>query len=112
LNRIALVTGATGAIGRSRGNWRHDGHEVVLACRDEAKAQQAVAEIQRATGNPNVRYELVDVSRRASIQALVARWHGPLHILVNNAATAPRQRRETPDGIELHLPRTCWATSG
>jgi NAD(P)-dependent dehydrogenase (short-subunit alcohol dehydrogenase family) len=105
LNRIALVTGATGAIGKAiaRQLAAHDGHEVVLACRDEAKAQQAVAEIQRATGNPNVRYELVDVSRRASIQALVARWHGPLHILVNNAATAPRQRRETPEGIELQF---------
>jgi len=81
----------------------HDGYEVVLACRDEAKAQQAVAEIQRATGNPKVRYELVDISRRASIQALVARWRGPLHVLINNAAIAPRQRCETPEGIELQF---------
>jgi len=105
LNCIALVTGATGAIGKAiaRQLAAHDGYEVVLACRDEAKAQQAVAEIQRAAGNPNVRYELVDVSRRASIQALVARWRGPLHILINNAATAPRQRRETPEGIELQF---------
>ncbi len=80
-----------------------DGYEVVLACRDEARAQRAVTELQRATGNLSVHYELVDVSRRTSIQALVERWRGPLHILVNNAAISPRQRRETPEGIELQF---------
>ncbi len=105
MNRIALVTGATGAIGKSiaRQLAAHDGYEVVLVCRDEARAKQTVAEIQRTTGNPNVRYELVDVSCRASIQALVERWRGPLQVLINNAAIAPRQRRETPEGIELQF---------
>jgi NAD(P)-dependent dehydrogenase (short-subunit alcohol dehydrogenase family) len=77
--------------------------EVVLACRDEAKAEQAVSEIKRATGNPRVRYELVDVSRHASIEALVNRWRGPLHVLINNAATAPRQRQVSPEGIEVQF---------
>ncbi len=113
---IALVTGATGAIGKAiaRQLAAQDDNEVVLACRDEAKAQQAVAEIQRVTGNPDVRYEVVDVSRRASIQALAARWRGPLHVLVNNAASAPRKRCETPEGIELQFATNvlgyCWMT--
>jgi NAD(P)-dependent dehydrogenase (short-subunit alcohol dehydrogenase family) len=81
----------------------HNTFEVVLACRDEEKAGQAVAEIRRATGNPNVRYELVDVSRYTSIEALVRRWRGPLHILINNAAASPRQRQETPEGIEVQF---------
>ncbi len=105
MNRVVLVTGATGAIGKAiaRQLAAHDGQEVVLACRDEAKARQAVAEIQPATGNPNVRYELVDVSRHASIQALADRWPGPLHVLINNAAASPRQRQETADGIEVQF---------
>ena len=70
---------------------------------NEAKAEQAVAEIQRATGNPHVRYELVDVSRHASVEALVKRWRGPLHVLINNAAASPRQRQETPEGIEVQF---------
>ena len=100
-----MVTGATGAIGTAiaRQLAVHVDFEVVLAARDETKAQQAVAEIQHATGNPNVRYELVDVSRRASIEALVARWRGPLHVLINNAAASPRQRRVTPEGIEVQF---------
>ncbi len=79
------------------------GHEVVLVCRDEEKAEGAAREITRATGNPRVRFELADLSRHASIHALAERWRGPLHVLVNNAGTTPRRRQETPEGIELQF---------
>jgi len=103
--RVTLVTGATGAIGQAiaRQIAARPRFEVVLACRDEAKAERAVKEIVTATGNRNVRYELVDVSRRSSVESLAARWQGPLHVLVNNAAVTPRRRQETPEGIELQL---------
>ncbi|MBN1427289.1 MAG: SDR family NAD(P)-dependent oxidoreductase [Anaerolineae bacterium] len=101
---VALVTGATGAIGRAIARQlAGKGFEVVLVCRDQARAERAVQEIRQATGNEQVRYELVDVSRRAAIQALADRWPGPLHVLVNNAATTPRERQETPEGIELQF---------
>jgi NAD(P)-dependent dehydrogenase (short-subunit alcohol dehydrogenase family) len=45
----------------------------------------------------------VDVSSSSSVEALAARWQGPLHVLVNNAAVTPRRRQETPEGIELQL---------
>jgi NAD(P)-dependent dehydrogenase (short-subunit alcohol dehydrogenase family) len=105
MNQTVLITGATGAIGKAiaRRLAENEAVEVVLACWHEDKARQAVAEIQRATGNPHVRYELVDVSRRSSIRALADRWRGPLQILINNAAASPRQRQETPEGIELQF---------
>jgi NAD(P)-dependent dehydrogenase (short-subunit alcohol dehydrogenase family) len=105
MNQTVLITGATGAIGKAIALRlaEHEAFEVVLACRHEEKAKQAEAEIQRATGNPNVRYELVDISRQASVQALVDRWRGPLHLLINNAAASPRQRQETPEGIEVQF---------
>ncbi len=101
-HRITAVTGATGAIGEAiarqlAGNPRN---EVVLICRDEDKAARCVAQITRATGNPRVRYDLADLSRHSSIQALADRWPGPLHVLVNNAAVTPRRRECTPEGIE------------
>ena len=104
-NRVAVVTGATGAIGRAiaKGIAANLEYEVVLACRDEEKAERAVREIVQGTGNTKVRYELVDVSRKASIQALAQRWRGPLQVLVNNAAVTPRRRQETPEGIELQF---------
>lgn len=106
--QVVLITGATGAIGQAiaRQIAAKPGYEVVLVARNEAKAQQTVREIIRTTGNQQVRYEVVDVSRQASIQALVKRWQGSLHVLVNNAATTPRNRQETPEGIELQ-----WATN-
>ena len=86
--RVCLVTGATGAIGKSiaRQIAGRPDTEVVLACRDEKKAGQTVREIVETTGNPRVRFELVDVSRKASVHALAERWRGPLHVLVNDAA--------------------------
>ena len=103
--RVALVTGATGAIGQAitRQIAAHPDLKVVLACRDQAKAERVVGEIVTATGNPKVRYELVDVSRKASVHGLAARWRGPLHVLVNDAAVTPRRRQETPEGIELQF---------
>jgi NAD(P)-dependent dehydrogenase (short-subunit alcohol dehydrogenase family) len=104
-NQIVLVTGATGAIGQANARQiaAKPGYEVVLACRNEDKARQAVREIIQVTGNERVRYEIVDVSRRASIRGLVERWEGPLHGLVNNAAITPRTRQETPEGIEMQF---------
>jgi hypothetical protein len=86
--RVAVVTGATGAIGRAmaRRIAERPGFEVVLACRDGVRAELAGREIVRATGHSAVRFEPVDVSRRSSVEALAARWNGPLHVLVNNAA--------------------------
>ncbi len=104
-HRVAAVTGATGAIGKAiaLGIAARPGYEVVLLVRDEAKARLAVKDITRATGNPGVRYELVDVASQASVQALADRWNGSLHVLVNNAAVTPPSRQETPAGIELQF---------
>ncbi len=102
---VTLVTGATGAIGNAIATQlaAKQAFEVVLLCRDQGKAARAVAEIRSTTGNQRVRYELVDLSRHASIQALANRWRGPAHTLINNAAVTPRRRQETPEGIELQF---------
>jgi NAD(P)-dependent dehydrogenase (short-subunit alcohol dehydrogenase family) len=103
--RIAAVTGASGAIGMAiaRQLAAIPGHEVVLVCRNEDKAAGCVDAISRATGNPHLRYELADLARQASIQALAQRWKGPLDVLVNNAAIAPPVRMQTPEGIEMQF---------
>lgn len=103
--RVALVTGATGAIGKAiaQGIAAKCGYRVVLACRDETKAKQAAEDIIQTTGNRDVTYEIADLSRQSEVKALAGRWQGPLHVLVNNAAVAPPRRMETPEGIELQL---------
>jgi len=102
---VYLVTGATGAIGKAiaRQLAAKPNAEVVLVCRNPAKAEQATADIAAATGNPKVRFELADLSRQKDIQNIAKRWTGPLHVLINNAACTPRTRQETPEGIEMQF---------
>lgn len=103
--RVAIVTGATGAIGEAiaRRIAEQPGYEVVLVARDEARVRESVERIRRASGNGAVRWELADLSRLADVRALAERWRGPLHVLVNCAAQAPPRRTETPEGIEVQL---------
>jgi NAD(P)-dependent dehydrogenase (short-subunit alcohol dehydrogenase family) len=103
--RIALITGATGAIGKAiaAGIAATPGFAVVLLCRDPARGEAAVVEIAAQTGNPQVSYEQVDLASKASIDALAERWQSPVHVLVNCAAATARRRTETAEGIELQF---------
>ena len=103
-NRIAFVTGATGAIGKAIARQMAErDFEVVLVCRNEAKASKTTMEIIKATGNNRVSYKIVDLSRRQSIRSFAQNWDRPLHVLVNNAGATPRTRQETAEGIELQF---------
>jgi NAD(P)-dependent dehydrogenase (short-subunit alcohol dehydrogenase family) len=103
--KLAVVTGATGAIGKAiarrlvaTGDFR-----VIMVVRDEAKAIKAMDEILRQTGSDDIRYAVTDLSRKAEIFALASGIPEPVHVLVNNAADTPRKRAETPEGIEIQF---------
>jgi NAD(P)-dependent dehydrogenase (short-subunit alcohol dehydrogenase family) len=103
MNQIALVTEATGAIGKAIAKQLAERKvfEVVLTCRYLEKARQVVAEIQHVTGSLQRALRGRHASRYVSVEAPVNQWRGPLHVLINNAATSPRQRQETSEGIEV-----------
>ncbi len=105
LLKTAIVTGATGAIGPAiaLGIARQHDYRVALVCRDIAKGEEVAARIRAASENDEVWVEHVDLASRASINALRDRWKGPLHLLVNDAAIAPRRRETTDEGIERQL---------
>ena len=102
--KVAIVTGASGTIGRaiSAGMASH-GHAVVMVGRNSERLVQAAAAVKREAPNAEVRAEIVDVSRRVEVDAFAKSWLGPLAVLINNAAIAPRRRSETPEGIEMQL---------
>ncbi|MGD2156927.1 MAG: SDR family NAD(P)-dependent oxidoreductase [Anaerolineales bacterium] len=103
--QIFMVTGATGAIGEAIAQEiaKKNNSQVILACRNERKANIAVDRIIRKTANEDVYYVIVDVSRKKSVWDLAARWDGNLDVLINNAATTPKSRVESPEGIELQF---------
>lgn len=99
-----MVTGANGAIGRAISSaMAAHGYAVVMVCRNEDRGQAAANEVRKRVSDADVRVEIADVSRRAEIDALARRWRGPLAVLINNAAVAPKTRTETPEGIEMQL---------
>jgi 2-deoxy-D-gluconate 3-dehydrogenase len=94
--KVALVTGGNGGIGlgMARG-LAGAGAAVVIAGRDEAKNERAVAELE---GLGAAAHALrVDVADEAACRAMVgaaAERFGRLDILVNNAGVARRRRPE------------------
>lgn len=103
-HKTSIVTGGYGAIGKAiaRG-LAEKGYKVVLAGRNEAKLREATEEIIKITGNDKIEFSAVDLCRKSEIEAFAKSWNEPLHILVNNAATTPRSREETPEGIEMQF---------
>ncbi len=102
--RTFLVTGANTGIGHATAlALTARGGRVYLACRSEAKAQDAVLRITAATGNDAVRLLRLDLADLSSVHrcadAFLATGQ-PLHGLINNAGVAG-QRGLTRDGFEL-----------
>jgi NAD(P)-dependent dehydrogenase (short-subunit alcohol dehydrogenase family) len=103
-DKIAIVTGAYGAIGKAIARQMAEhGYAVVLAGKSENKLKIATEEIRKKTGNEHVRFETVDLSLNSSIRTMAGRWSGPLHVLINNAVTAPWARTETTESVELQF---------
>jgi NAD(P)-dependent dehydrogenase (short-subunit alcohol dehydrogenase family) len=102
--KTAIVTGAYGAIGKAiSAGLLQEGFKVIIVGRDAAKLDRAAEELQRLVPGGETIPARVDLSAGTEIEALAHRIQGPLHILVNNAATAPRRRAEAADGTEIQF---------
>jgi NAD(P)-dependent dehydrogenase (short-subunit alcohol dehydrogenase family) len=105
--RIAIVTGANSGLGLSaaRELARHGAH-VVLACRNTAKGEAAVSEIEAASPGARVELAALDLSSLASVKEFADGYlagHDGLDLLINNAGLMAPPRGETADGFELQL---------
>ncbi len=102
--RRAIVTGASSGIGIETARaLAGAGTEVTLAVRDTRAGDRAAAGITATTGNGGVQVGRLDLADQASVAAFVAKWDGPLHILVNNAGVLLTEKQLTPEGWELQF---------
>ena len=117
----AVVTGATGGLGfETAAALARAGAHVVLAGRDAAKGEAALARLRREVPGTSVEFEMLDLASLASVQAFAGRMQDAgqvIDTLVNNAGImAPSVRRTTADGFELqfgvnylgHFALTAW----
>ena len=103
----AIVTGAYGAIGQAIcAGLAANGYNVTLVGRDASSLEKTRSLLMHHTGNQHISSIAIDLSSQKEIREFSRKWEGPLHLLINNAATAPRRRTETIDGIEMQ-----WAAN-
>ena len=101
--RRALVTGGTSGLGLETARaLASAGAEVTVAGRNPRAGQEAADALPTAV-KTSVRFSALDLSDLGSVDALVERWEGPLHILVLNAGVMATPLERTAEGWELQL---------
>jgi NAD(P)-dependent dehydrogenase (short-subunit alcohol dehydrogenase family) len=100
--KTCLITGANSGLGFAVARQLAErGARVLMACR--SGIPDAGEAVRRASGNPDVHMLPVDLSRRASIEALVEALKARgehLDVVVFNAAMVPGGSRRTEDGFD------------
>ncbi len=105
--KLVVITGGNRGLGFETATaFVAAGAQVVLACRDPHKAQQAVAQLTQQHPGAQVETMALDVADLASVhrfaEAFNARFE-KLDVLIHNAAAILVPQGLTKDGFELHL---------
>jgi NAD(P)-dependent dehydrogenase (short-subunit alcohol dehydrogenase family) len=106
-DKTILITGANDGIGRATAERLAErGAHLVLACRDEVKAQRTAQAITEKTGNHRIDTLPLDLASFASIRAAADEFlseHPKLDVLINNAGCYTDTQELTKDGYELQF---------
>lgn len=100
-----LITGANSGIGLEAARvLAQRGAQVVLACRNPLKAEQAVSEIRDSAAD--VELVALDLASLASVRACADELNAagkPIDVLINNAGIMAVPQGTTEDGFELQF---------
>ncbi|MBE2223885.1 MAG: SDR family NAD(P)-dependent oxidoreductase, partial [Anaerolineae bacterium] len=71
--KVCIITGANSGIGKAAAiQIAREGHQVVMACRNPERAEAALQDVRKASGNETVELMIVDMSLQASIREFAA----------------------------------------
>jgi len=102
-----LITGGNAGIGLETAiALAKKGAKVIIACRNETKAKQAVLDIKKAAGSEAVDYLVCDLSSFDSIKSCAENYlnkFGQIDVLVNNAGLFTNTLQLTKEGFELQF---------
>lgn len=94
---VALVTGGSRGIGRGIALELSKTHHVVATYRGRRDAAESLA---AECGAETIQSDVASESDRRTLVERLRAAHGRLHLLVNNAGMAPRERRDMLDASE------------
>lgn len=105
--KVALVTGGTGGIGKevARGLLKR-GMSVVIVGRTVEKGEQTVNELGQSTGNSAIKFIAADLSLMQEVKRAAAEFranHQRLDILVHSAGGMHLKFEKTAEGIESNI---------
>lgn len=103
---LVVVTGANSGIGlATTRQLLADGHQVVMACRNLDKAEQAADEIRRSGVVGTAEVARLDLADLDSILHFTSTWSidRPIDVLVNNAGVMGLDRSTTKQGWEVQF---------
>lgn len=105
--RHAVVTGANTGIGKVTAlELARAGADVTIACRNQAKAEAAMADIRAAVPAAKLSFLALDLGDLTKVRAAAAELLGrddrPIDLLINNAGLAGA-KGVTADGFEMHF---------
>ncbi|MCC4307035.1 SDR family NAD(P)-dependent oxidoreductase [Alcanivorax marinus] len=107
MSKRVLITGGNSGIGLCTAEQlAARGAEVILACRDQAKGQAALARIKHNSPDARVRVvslDLADLNRVRGVAGQLNDELDGLDVLINNAGVVPRRQQFTADGFEMQF---------
>ncbi|CAG4919451.1 unnamed protein product [Colias eurytheme] len=105
VNKVVIVTGANSGIGLEVAkDLAQRGARVILACRNEQRAIDAINKIKETFKNADVTYRHLNLGSFTSIEKFAAgilETEKRLDILINNAGTFTGAGEKTEDGYSL-----------
>lgn len=105
--RVAVITGANSGIGlEAARELAGKGATVILACRNEAKANAAIDDIRSTYPNADVHFHPLDLSKQKQVRlsaTALKKAHPRIDLLINNAGVMWLEKGLTEDGYEQQL---------
>lgn len=105
--KLAIVTGANSGLGlETTVGLAAAGAEVIMACRNPAKAEPALADVKRRVPQGRVRLMSLDLADLSSVRRFAAEFSATspkLDLLVNNAGVMAVPFQKTADGFEMQI---------
>lgn len=105
--RTAVVTGANGGLGLETARaLASKGAHVVMAVRDQAKAEAAVEDIRGDAPDASLELVPLDLADQSSVTeaaSTIVAAHPVVDLLVNNAGVMATPERHTAEGFEMQL---------